>query len=198
MKQLQKTHFLGRGLAVMAGLTVTWSGQAQGITGASATLSGVAGSGNTYDYTLVLNNSAAATTSIEGLWYAWVPGAFYLPTQPSSASAGTSGWTAAIVGNSIQFKGGAGDAIAPGGSDTFTFVSTDTPTTLAGDTGGNVPIGTSYAYPGAVGGNVTGAEEFVVQSVPQPSALGLLATGSLCALTFGRKWTGRGAGKAGV
>jgi len=176
MKKKLMLHFW----AVTAGLAAgSLAGQAQGVTGASATLSGVAGTGNTFDYTLTLYNASNATTPIEGLWYAWIPGAFYLPSAPSSASGNGTGWSASIVNHSIQFKGDSGDAIAPGGSAAFTFVTSDSPAALAGDTGGGVPIGTSYAYPGAVGGNVTGAEEFVVTSVPEPSVFGLLTAGLL-------------------
>jgi hypothetical protein len=185
-------------LAVVAGLAASsLVSPAQGLL-PSATLVGTAGTGDTFDYTLTLNNGAAATSSLEGLWYAWIPGAFYLPSAPSSASGAASGWTATIKNNSIQFQGSAGDAIAPGGSDSFTFVTTDSPATLAGDTGGGVPIGTSYAYPGTISGNVAGADaqEFVVQSVPEPSSLGLLVAGSLCFAAVGGRMIARGAAKA--
>ncbi len=188
MKMNQRSRFLRFAPAIIAGwAAATSAGEAQGVSGVTATLSGAPGAGNTYDYTLTLFNGGA--TPVEGLWYAWIPGAFYLPSQPSSAAGGSSGWTGSIVNNSIQFKGGAGTALDQGSSDAFAFVTTDSPTALAGDTGGGVPIGTSYAFPGAVGGNVTGAEEFVVQSVPEPSALGLLAAGSLFFWAIGRKMT---------
>ena len=181
MKQNLTLHSVRCSVAVAAGLAAgSLAGHAQGVTGASATLSGSPGTGDTYDYILTLYNASSATTPIEGLWYAWIPGSFYLPTTPSSASGNGTGWSASIVSRSIQFQGNSGDAIAPGGSASFTFVTTDSPTTLAGDTGGGIPIGTSYAYPGTVGGNVTGAQEFVVQSVPEPSSFGLWPAGLLC------------------
>ena len=158
--------------------------QAQGID-ASATLYGVAGSGNTYDYTLILNNSLSATTPIEGFWYAWIPGHFFLPTTPISASGGSSGWTATVDGGSIMYQGTAGNAIAAGGSATFSFVSTDTPATLAGNSQG-FPIGDSVAYPGTI--NFSGSspnETFAVASVPEPSSTGLLVAGALGILAAG-------------
>jgi hypothetical protein len=197
MKRNLILHSVRCSLAVAAGLAAgSPAAQAQGVTGASATLSGVAGTGNTFDYTLTLYNASSATTPIEGLWYAWVPGAFYLPSAPSSASGNGSGWSASIVSHSIQFQGNSGDAIAPGGSASFTFVSTDTPTTLSGDTGGGIPIGTSYAYPGTISGSVNANDEkFVVSSVPEPSAFGLLATGLLCFWMIRKPMAGPGAVK---
>jgi hypothetical protein len=174
-------------VAIAAGwAAATLNSPAQGIQ-ASATLTGVAGTGNTYDYTLVLSDAATATTSIEGFWYAWIPGHFFLPSAPSSASGGTSGWTATPDGDSIQFQGNAGDAIAPGSSATFTFVTADSPTVLAGTSGG-FPIGDSVAYPGTI--NFSGGspnQEFAVQSVPEPSSWALLGGGLLSLVAAGRR-----------
>jgi hypothetical protein len=147
---------------------------------ASATLSGVAGTGKSFDYTLTLSNAPTATASIEGFWYAWIPGKFFLPTAPSSASGGTSGWTPDIFSTSIQFQGNAGNAIAPGHSATFTFVSTDTPAVLAGNNEG-FPIGDSFAYEGTIdfAGNPPDEEITVLSVVPEPSSSALLIVGSL-------------------
>jgi hypothetical protein len=157
---------------------------AQGIV-ASATLSGVPGAGSTFDYTLTLNNAPTATTPIEGFWYAWIPGFFFLPSTPSSASGGASGWSATIDSTSIQFQGNAGNAIAAGGSATFTFVTTDSPSALAGTSDG-FPIGSSVAYPGTINfSDSSPNEEITVQSVPEPSSFGLLITGLLGLLATG-------------
>jgi len=163
------------------------TGHAQGIV-ASGTLVGVPGSGNTFDYTLTLANSASATTSIEGFWYAWIPGFFFLPTAPSSESGGTSGWTASLFGNSIQFQGTAANAIAPGQSAAFSFVSTDSPATLAGTSQG-FPIGDSVAYPGVINFSASPPnEEITVMSiVPEPSVLSLVAAGALGMLALRRR-----------
>lgn len=186
MKKNQTFDSLRFTLVVAAGLTVfAVAGHAQGIV-ASGTLSGVPGAGNTYDYTLIVNNAVSATTPIEGFWYAWIPGHFFLPTLPSSASGGVSGWTATVDSGSVQYQGSAANAIAPGGSATFTFVSTDTPATLAGNAQG-FPIGRSVAYPGTI--NFSGSspnEEFTVQSVPEPSLCSLLAGGFFCWLAASR------------
>ena len=155
---------------------------------ASGTLVGVPGAGNTFDYTLTLSNAPNATTSIEGFWYAWIPGKFFLPTTPSSASGAASGWSAILVGNSIQFQGAAGTAIGPAGSKSFTFVTTDTPVALAGTSGG-FPIGDSVAYPGSIDGSDSPPDEQItvqsLLSVPEPSSSGLLITGAFGLLAAG-------------
>jgi hypothetical protein len=168
-------------LAVALGLAAsTVSSHAQGATG---TLTGVQVSAN-YDYTLTLNNTGGV--ALESLWYAWIPGFFFLPDQPSSASGtangATSGWAASIAGNSIQFQGNSSDAIQPGNSATFTFVSIDSPATLAGNNFGH-PIGDSFAYTGTV--DASSGVNFIVQSVPEPSLVGLIVVGSLGLLASG-------------
>jgi len=105
-----------------------------------------------------------------------------------SASGGSSGWTASLFSNSIQFQGASSNAIAPGGSATFMFVSSDSPETLAGNAQG-FPIGDSVAYPGTI--NFSGSspnEVFAVVSVltvPEPASTSLLITGSLGLLAAG-------------
>jgi hypothetical protein len=181
MKTKQKSSQITFAIAVIVGLAASAvSGRAQGATG---TLTGVQ-VGVNYDYTLTLNNTGSV--ALESLWYAWIPGFFFLPSTPSSASGtangATSGWTASIVSKSIQFQGNSSNAIQPGQSATFTFVSTDSPATLAGNSSGH-PIGDSFAYVGTV--DASAGVNFIVQSVPEPSSFGLLVTGSLGLLAAG-------------
>jgi hypothetical protein len=174
------------GLVVAVGFVTSALGGPSAAMDASATLSDVPGAGNTFDYTLTLSNAPTATASIEGFWYAWIPGKFFLPTVPSTAGGGTSGWTPDIFSNSIQYQGNAGNAIAPGHSATFTFVSTDTPTTLAGNAQG-FPIGDSFAYEGTIDfvGNPPDEEITVVSVVPEPSSSALLIVGAFGLLAAG-------------
>ena len=197
MKMIRSLNLIRLSLAVAAGLMASaFAGQAQGIN-PSGTLSGVAGAGNTFNYTLTLSNGVAATTAIEGFWYAWIPGHFFLPTVPTSPSGGSSGWTATVSSGSIQFQGNAGNAIAPGGKATFTFVSTDTPATLAGTSGG-FPIGDSVAYPGTINGSSSSPNAlFAVQSVPEPSLYSLLACGSIGCWFAVRRKLSKSAGSLG-
>jgi hypothetical protein len=159
---------------------------------ASATLTGVQ-SGSLYDYTLTLDNTGPVP--IGTFWYAWVPGAFFLPSTPASATAPT-GWNADIFHSySIQYTASSSaDYLAPGSSLNFSFTSTDTPAALAGYSPHDPSdlVGTSYIY--SAGPLSDSGYEFVVQSVPEPSALGWLAAGFLgLAIVQRRKWRRAGA-----
>src|SRR5258708_2294486 len=85
------------GLILAAGIAA--SARAQGEI-ASGTISG-SGTGP-YSYSLTFSDAANATSPIGSVWYGWVPGFFYLPGTPTSASA-PAGWTATISGNSVQY-----------------------------------------------------------------------------------------------
>jgi hypothetical protein len=171
------------GVALGLAASTTSYAQGNGIT-ATGTLTDVPGAGNTFDYTLTVDNSASSLNPIGSFWYAWVPGEFFLPTTPSSEGA-PANWTAtpvtALGASSIQFATSTtGAKIAPGGSLSFTFVSTDTPAVLAGDAPNHpgTPIGTTVAY--AAGIQSDAGDTFVVQSVvPEPSTLALIGMGAL-------------------
>src|SRR5258706_1395195 len=70
-------------------------------TSASATISSQQLGPNSYEYSLLLNNTG--TTPISTFWFAWEPFYDYLPSNPSSA-AGPSGWTGSPVADG--FYGG--------------------------------------------------------------------------------------------
>jgi hypothetical protein len=174
-------------LALAAALAVTATTSQAQIT-ATGTISAAAAGGGSYDYTITLHNSASSTASIEGLWYAWIPGAFYLPSAPTSlAFPLPPGWTANAVTvapneSSIQFSTSlAIYALAPGSSYSFTYASMDTPAQEFGNATtyppGTPPVGTSVAYQG--GFLVSPSDTFVVTPAPEPSTIALLAAGSL-------------------
>jgi hypothetical protein len=135
-------------------------------------------SGGNYDYTITLNNTSDSV-AIGSFWYAWIPGAFYLPSDPTSASA-PAGWTASVVANSIQFSANFGTSLAPGASINFQYVATFTPSQLTGT------AGYSYVYTGGIEDD-PGAFLNVqtVAPAPEPSTVGLLAVGSLGLLAGG-------------
>lgn len=147
----------------------------------SGTISG-SGSGP-YTYDITFSDSASSTSPIGSIWYAWVPGQFFLPGTPSGASA-PSGWTANIVANSIQFTANsAANDIPIGGSlSGFTYNASFSPSTLFG----TANSGKSDAY---MAGLETDAGEifFVTQTVPEPSTLALLGIGAGALVGFARR-----------
>jgi MYXO-CTERM domain-containing protein len=167
---------------------------------ATADMTAVADGAN-WDYTITLTNTG--TGPIGTFWYAWVPGAGYLPTMPTNIVA-PANWVDTITngpppsdGFSIQFtESGTSFGIAPGSSLQFTFSSTSSPATLAGLSAIHppTPIGTSTIFGGAPFSDA--GQSFVVTSgvtsaVPEPSTLafGLVSIASLAALRRRRKNT---------
>jgi hypothetical protein len=160
-------------LAVAAGFAAI---DLQAQVDATATLSGVL-VGSTYDYTLTVHNTG--TLPIEALWYGWIPGFLDLPSTPTTALS-ASGWSNTVVGTSIQFQGFAGNAIAAGGSGTFTFDSTSTPTAMTTGSNGGAPTGDSVAYAGTVNASAASPDfQPTLAAVPEPSTFGLIIAGSL-------------------
>jgi len=155
----------------------------------TATLSGVP-NGSLYDYTITLHNTG--TVSVGTFWYAWIPGGFFLPSTPSSETAPT-GWSVSVQGSySIEYAASSSAYdLAPGSSLNFQFASTDTPAALAGNSphDPSYPVGTSFLYEGAAFSDA--GYEFVVQSVPEPSSLGLLTAGLLGLALAGRRKLGK-------
>jgi hypothetical protein len=142
---------------------------------ASGTISGT-GSGP-YDYSLVFSDGASATSPIGSIWYAWVPGFFYLPSTPTSASAPL-GWTATVSANSVQYT----YYIQPGQSlSGFGYQATFSPAQLAATPNSGV----SVAY--AAGLLLDAGDTFTVQAVPEPNSMGFLGTGVL-GLSIARRW----------
>lgn len=138
---------------------------------ASGTLTG-SGSG-LYIYSLTFSDAAGAASPVGSIWYAWIPGEFYLPGTPTSASA-PAGWTASIVNNSIQYVAdSAADDITAGQSLAgFGYQATFSPAQLAAAT----DSGVSVAY--SAGLFSDDGDTFTVQAVPEPSGRILLCLGA--------------------
>jgi hypothetical protein len=143
---------------------------------ASGTVSST-GSGP-YVYDLTFSDGVAATSPIGSVWYAWVPGFFYLPGVPTSASA-PAGWTATVSANSVQYTANApADYIQPGQSlSGFSYNATFTPAQLAAAPNSGVSVAYSAGLFSDAG------DTFTVQAVPEPSSMSFLGAG-LIALTF--------------
>ena len=130
------------------------------------------GSGPSYTYNLSFTDGALASSPIGSVWYAWIPGQFFLPGTPTGASA-PFGWTATVSGDSVQFVASSSIYdITPGHSlSGFSYTATFTPAQLA-----SAPnSGESDAYTGGLFSD--GGQIFTVQTVPEPSILTLLGVG---------------------
>jgi hypothetical protein len=154
-------------LTMAVGTVATVYGQGQI---ASGTISG-SGAGP-YVYNLTFSDSASASSPIGSVWYAWVPGQFYLPGVPTSAFA-PAGWTATISGDSVQYTANSSANYITAGHSLsgFGYDATFSPGTLA-----TTPSsGVSVAY--SAGLFSDGGDTFTVQTapVPEPATAGLLA-----------------------
>lgn len=164
---------------MLLGLTTTATTQAQSDI-PSGTLGGT-GAGP-YSYSLILSDAAGATSPIGSVWYAWLPGSFFLPSTPASASA-PAGWTAKIVSDSIQFVASSSAFdIAPGGSlSGFGYQASFSPSTLAATPNS----GESVAYSGGLFSD--GGQTFNVQPTPEPAPSLLLAAGATAMYLVNRR-----------
>ncbi|HUD46833.1 MAG TPA: PEP-CTERM sorting domain-containing protein [Candidatus Baltobacteraceae bacterium] len=141
---------------------------AQGTLNVDATISAVQ-DGGVYDYTIELNNPSGSP-AVGTFWYAWVPGQFYLGTEPSSVTS-PSGWSDSVVANhSIEFNTSTAP-LAPGTSATFGFTSTEAPATLYASS-----ADISFVYTGSTAFSGSG-EQFTVSPIPEPSSIALMMTG---------------------
>jgi hypothetical protein len=135
-----------------------------------------------YSYSLTFSDAPNSTSPIGSVWYAWIPGSFYLPGPPTKASV-PAGWTANISGHSIQFvANSSANDILPGQSlSGFGYQANFTPTQLAA-----APhSGDSVAYSGGLFSDV--GSYFTVQAVPEPSTLMLLIFGTTGLWLVGRR-----------
>ena len=159
------------GMALITAAAFSTHGQGQI---ASGTI-GSSGSGP-YSYSLTFTDAGGATSPVGSVWYAWVPGAFYLPSSPTSVSA-PAGWTATISGNSVQYvASSAANYIQPGQSlSGFGYQATFSPAQLAAAPNSGV----SVAYSGGLFSDA--GNTFTVQNVPEPSGSLLTVFAAACA-----------------
>jgi hypothetical protein len=158
------------GLLLVAGTAASVLAQGQI---ASGTISG-SGSGP-YTYSLSFSDAAGSLSPVGSVWYAWVPGFFYLPGTPTSASA-PAGWTATISGDSVQFMANApADYITAGQTlSGFSYQATFSPAQLAAAPNS----GRSDAYSAGLFSDTGYIFTVQIVSAPEPSTLTLLICGA--------------------
>jgi len=105
---------------------------------AQISLVSTSGTGANTVYHYDINVTDTGTTNIGTFWFAWVPGADFLPSVPSAVSNPT-GWGNTLTGSENSTDGTAiewvatSHAITPGNSlGGFDFTTTDSPAVLAG------------------------------------------------------------------
>jgi hypothetical protein len=170
--------FLGLMLAVGTALSAHAQGQI-----ASGTVSG-SGSGP-YTYSLSFSDAPSATSSIGSVWYSWVPGSFFLPGVPTSASA-PAGWTATVATESVQFvANSSANYITPGQTlSGFSYQATFSPAQLAAAANS----GLSVAYHAGLFSDSPGNTFTVAAAaVPEPATLTLLIAGATGLYLAGRR-----------
>ena len=179
MKKMLKLISTGLCLSLLVGLGTASTAYAQGEI-ASGTIGG-AGSGP-FVYSLTFSDGASATTTIGSVWYSWVPGFFFLPGTPTSASA-PAGWTANISSDSVQYIANSpANYIQPGQSlSGFGYQAAFSPAQLAAAPNS----GESVAY--SAGLFSDGGDTFTVQVVPEPSAMAFLGASVLGLALAGRR-----------
>ena len=142
-----------------------------------------------FTYSLSFSDATNATSPIGSIWYAWVPGAFYLPAGPAKATE-PPGWSANISGHSIQFvANSAANDIAVGHTLAgFSFQASFSPEQLAAA----YNSGVSVAYSGGLFSD--SGDTFTVRAVatPEPLPSVLLVCSAVGFLLFGRaRWLTR-------
>ena len=124
-------HSLRKALILSGFLSLSTSALLAAGISASATISNTQPTPGVWNYSIALNNTG--TTSIGTFWFAWVPGAGFLTTTPSSISS-PAGWTEinTNAGDAIQWTSTT-NLLAAGQSLTgFNFTSTESPDAAAG------------------------------------------------------------------
>jgi hypothetical protein len=140
----------------------------------------------TFEYSLTLSDSGSPNTNAIGtLWYAWIPGQDYLTTSPPIATINApAGWKFDAVtgggandGFAIRWVAlAAVDDIQPGGSlSGFTFQTSDTPSTIFGDSSffPTTPTSTFFTYSGDAAFSGASVESVGVPA-PEPATLAVL------------------------
>jgi hypothetical protein len=169
-------------LSALAGLGL--APVAHGALQGTATVTPTQLTATSWRYDIAISNTG--DTPIGTLWFAWIPGQNYLTSQPTSITSPAS-WTPATIGSgsnwSVRWTAAntSVDVNAGGSLTGFSFVSSMSPTALAGNSPSfpTTPVTTSFFYIAGAFGDP--GYRFVASVVPTPGAacaLGMLALGA--------------------
>jgi hypothetical protein len=179
--------FLAAGLGILSTLIPAAAHASQT---ASATISSSPVGGGVFQYNIALTNTSTDGSPIGTFWFSWIPGVDYMQAQPTNITMPT-GWTDSITGsnnstdgNAIRYVAGAGSQLNQGGTDDFSFESTETLAQLESHSpfGNNAIETTSVVYQGAplIGTAFTFA-------VPEPASMTLITLSGAAALLRRRR-----------
>ena len=187
MKAFAKFSSVGLAFSTVAAVMALSGSAVAQIPSGSMTITGVAGAGGTFDYTVTLQNTSGAGINLNDLWLGWtVTQGNTMPSAPSTPG-NNLGWANNPFGNSIQFVNSTGTALAPGQTGTFTFVSTSDIAAIE-----STPADSSVAYEHGIdfSQGTSGSSTEVITptaiATPEPSTWSLLGMGLLAAL--GGSW----------
>jgi hypothetical protein len=178
-RRIYMTRFKKMTFLTTMALAAALAGKATAAETATTSISGTPIAGG-FQYDISVTNTSTDGSTIGTLWFAWIPGDFYMeatPTDPGNSA----GWQNNIIaggGESIQWQAGSNSLLlAPGGTDQFTFDSTEPISQLEGlSTEGNkLTETTSFLYSGDVAFAGTGVQIVIPAAVPEPATLGMLA-----------------------
>jgi hypothetical protein len=202
--QVYRIHALpGIAAALALAITASATAPAYGSETASATIaltsSAVVGGQTRYTYDLSLTNTSTDGSTVGTFWFAWIPGQSYLANNPITVSSPT-GWEdgpdSQSVGGSLGEKGASiewqstssASYLAAGHTlSGFSFTTVDSSASVFGNSiyFPGTPILTAQVYhagPFSDSFNGINGYQFLVQAVPEPVPLALLAIGGLALL----------------
>jgi hypothetical protein len=176
------THFKKMTFLTTVALAATLAGKATAAETATTSIAGTPLGGGIFQYDISVTNTSTDNSNIGTLWFAWIPGDFYMEATPTNVS-NSAGWQNNIIaggGESIQWQAGTQPVLTPGNTDQFIFDSTETLAQLEGPSteGNKLTETTSFLYSGSTAFSGTGVEIVIPAAVPEPATLSLLALGS--------------------
>ncbi len=174
------THFKKMTFLTTVALTAVLAGKATAAETATTSIAGTPLGGGIFQYDISLTNTSTDGSTIGTLWFAWIPGDFYMEATPTNVS-NSAGWQNNIIGGggeSIQWQAGSTALLlAPGNTDQFMFDSTETLAQLEGPSteGNKLTETTSFLYSGDTAFSGNALEIVIPAAVPEPATLSLLA-----------------------